>query len=106
MPYTANGYSAEDHLADLRAEADALDRRIGELETLYGWLDDAATPLLYDVMEAIDEELYGTPTTLHRGLYARWNALIGEAEAIESDLGWAEYFEDRAAARWAQAGGR
>lgn len=90
MPYKPNGYS-EDHLADLRAEADALDRRIGELETLYGWLDDAATPLLYDVMEAIDEELYGAPGQLQRGLYARWNALTREAEEIASDLGWREW---------------
>lgn len=83
--------SLEDDRDELELEREAIGRRIDEREALALWLDNAAASALYDVMEAIDEELDGPFDQRHRGLYAEYDRLTREIEAINNTLGWAEW---------------
>jgi hypothetical protein len=86
----------EDRLDDLRAERDQVDARIDECEALLLWLDWAGAEQLYDVMEAVDQKLNGPSGWPHRGLYARYNALSREVEAIEHAIAFREWLDQRA----------
>lgn len=81
----------EDDRDELELERDAIDRRIGELEALYLWLDRAGASQLYDVMEVLDEVLNGPWDQQDRGLYAQWNRLTHEIEEIGNSLAHAEW---------------
>lgn len=89
MPFVSQNAEADRDALEL--ERAAIGRRIDGCEALYLWLDHAGAPQLYDVMEAIDEELDGPFAERHRGLYAEYDRLSREIEAIDNALGWAEW---------------